>query len=460
MKKNEIYSLYIESVSSEGVGIGKIDGMAVFVPNTAPGDNIQCKIVKVKSRYAFGIIEQIIKSSEHRQEIDCEVFTKCGGCVYRHITYDFEQILKDNMVRQTIARIGGYKDLEFDNICADSGCGRYRNKTQIPLSEDKNGNLIMGFYAKHSHRIVETSDCKLQPEVFNTVMQVFKKWHKIAKNTVYNELTNKGLLRHLYMRLAVSSSELMLCVVSTSKKINKIDLLLDMVKERVPELKTVVINVNKEKTNVILGESCINIYGDGYITDTLCGLFFRISPLSFYQVNSPQAQRLYNQAKDFADLKPDDVLIDLYCGTGTIGLCLTDESNKLIGVEINEQAIEDAKSNAKLNNRNNTEFICADAKEAAKQLSQRGINPHVVVVDPPRKGIDKDLIATVCAMNAKRIVYISCDPATLARDLLIFKENGYIAQKARAFDLFPRTAHVETCVLLSRKDPRNCSPSK
>lgn len=447
MNKNEIHRLEISSVTAEGSGVGKLDGMAVFVPKTAPGDIINCKIVKNKKTYAFGIVDSIIKPSENRQESDCEVFGKCGGCVYRHINYDFEASLKAERVKETIARIGGYTDFEFDEFIKADKRNFYRNKAQTPLGLDKDGNLIMGFYGKHSHRIVDIKSCPLQPEVFNKTMEIFRKWYDKAKPEIYNSISHKGSLRHLYLRYATTTDELMVCLVSKDKKIKDIDKLAEMLKE-IPSFKSLIINVNKEKTNVILGEKCVNVYGDGFITDKLCGLDFKISPLSFYQVNHAQAQKLYMQAKELADLKEGDSLIDLYCGTGTIGLCLTDNSHNLVGIEIVPQAVEDAKKNAILNGRDKFEFICADASEGAKLIKDK--SPKAVVVDPPRKGLEPSLIKTIAQMNPQKIVYISCDVATLARDLKLFREEKYELKVAKGVDLFPATAHTEAICLLEK----------
>ncbi|MFI3326279.1 MAG: 23S rRNA (uracil(1939)-C(5))-methyltransferase RlmD [Clostridia bacterium] len=448
MNKNEIHKLEITSVTAEGAGVGKLNGMAVFVPKTAPGDIINCKIVKNKKTYAFGIVDSVINPSENRMESDCEVFGKCGGCVYRHINYNFEATLKAERVKETISRIGGYTDFNFDEYIKANKRNEYRNKAQIPLGTDKDGKLIMGFYGKHSHRIVDTLSCPLQPAIFNKAMGIFRNWHNKTNEEIYNSISHKGNLRHLYLRYATSTDELMVCLVSKTKHIKDINLLVDMLKDEIKSFKTLIININNDKTNVILGEKCINIYGEGFITDTLCGLDFRISPLSFYQVNHAQAEKLYLEAKKLADLNEGETLIDLYCGTGTIGLCLTDNSHNLIGIEIVPQAVEDAKKNAILNGRDKFNFICADASEGAKLIKDK--NPKAVVVDPPRKGLDPELIKTIAKINPQKIVYISCDVATLARDLKLFKEENYELKVAKGVDLFPATAHTEAICLLEK----------
>lgn len=455
MKKNEIYRTEITAISTEGMGICKIDGMAVFVANTAIGDVFDCKIVKVLKKYAFGICEKLITASTEREETSCPVFQKCGGCVFRHINYNAEAQIKETRVKDAIERIGGYKGFEPEKICMALHRDRYRNKAQIPLGKDKDGNLIMGFYGKHSHRIVDTDDCLLQAEDFKLVMEIFRIWQKKYTVSIYDENSGKGLLRHLYLRKAETTDQLMVCLVSTAEKIPYINQFLQMLLETFPDLTSLIININKEKTNVILGKKCVTFYGQDYITDTLCGKKFNISPLSFYQVNRTQAEKLYEKAKEYADLKKGEIILDLYCGAGTIGLSMADDAEKLIGVEIIPQAIENAKINAKLNNFEKAEFICGDASEAAKILESRGEKPSVIILDPPRKGCDKELIETVCKMNPERIVYISCDPATLARDLKIFSEKTFTLKKAQAFDLFPASAHCEVVSLIVNKT--NCT---
>ena len=450
MKKNELFPVKIQAISSEGMGVCKIDGFTVFVPNTAIGDKSIIKITKVLKSYAFGIIEELTTPSNDRITPDCPVSHQCGGCVYRHINYEQEKKIKQTRVIDALSRIGGYKDFPLESISTLEHRNNYRNKAQIPLGIDKNGKLIMGFYGKHSHRIIDSKTCLLQADDFNVVMDIIRKWHSEYNVSVYNELTNKGLLRHLYIRKGEISNELMVCLVINGDNLPYKNELLTQLQIELPNLKSFILNINKLKTNVILGKDCLTVWGSDYISDTLCGLEFRISPLSFFQVNRTQAETLYKKALEYAELKGDEFILDLYCGTGTIGLSMVSNAKKLIGVEIIAQAIENAKQNAKSNNLQ-AEFICADATKATEILTKRGEVPDVIILDPPRKGCDQKLIDIVCNFNAKKIIYISCDPATLARDLKIFKEKSYKLAKAQAHDLFPATSHVECVVLMSRE---------
>lgn len=451
MRKNDIIELDIEGISAEGRGIGRYEGMAVFVPLTCIGDKIDCKIVKLMKNYAFGIVDSIKVPSNNRINPDCPHFAPCGGCVFRHMEYAAECRAKEDRLREALARIGGFRDLEIEPIVGDNGRRRYRNKAQLPLGLNEKGELIMGFYAAHSHRIVAIEDCLLQPESFSAAMKAFSLWHKTWGESVYSEVNHKGVLRHLYLRRGERSGELMVCIVANAQKLKHEDKLVEILKEALPGLTSIVLNINTEQTNVVLGKKTRLLFGREYIEDELCGLKFRISAQSFYQVNSAQAERLYEKAREYAGLREDEVLLDLYCGTGTIGLCLTMGRQKLFGVEIVPQAVENARENAKRNGIDNAEFLCADAEEATKFLEEKGIKPSVIVLDPPRKGCSQKLIQQTAEMGPRRIVYISCDPATLARDLSIFKGLGYLPKRAAPFDLFPGTAHVEAVVEMTRE---------
>ena len=451
MKKNDIVKLKITSATAEGSGVGKTeDNIVVFVPMTAIGDEIEARILKVKKTYAFGKIEKIITPSSARISPDCPNFSKCGGCVWRHISYDEELKIKSQKVRDAVERIGGIST-EFRPIIGSERVNRYRNKAQLPIGRDREGGAVLGFYAFHSHRIIDCDDCALQPEIFKTVMDVTRDFIERTNTDIYDESTGKGRLRHLYIRLGEVTNELMVCYVVNGNGLKQEDMLVKMLRESLPNLKTVVFNSNREKTNVILGNKNRVAYGKGYITDVLCRLKFKISPFSFWQVNRAQAEKLYSKAKEYAKLSGDEVLLDLYCGTGTIGLTMAQDCKQLVGVEIVEDAVNDAKANAEANEINNARFICADAPTAAEQLRKEGTAPDVVILDPPRKGCGEELVKTIRKMNPKRVVYVSCDPATLARDLKYFSENGYITHEVTPCDMFPRTAHCETVVLLTGK---------
>lgn len=450
LQKNQIIDINITSMTAEGSGVGKTeDGIAVFVPQSAVGDKLKVRILKVKKTYAFGKIEEIVKESEDRKTPDCPYFNQCGGCVYRHINYTAEKKIKEQKVKDAVSRIGGIDESLVKPLLCSENSVRYRNKAQFPAGVNKDGNVILGFYAFHSHRIVQCDDCLLQPEIFKTVMDITLDFMAETKQTTYNEATGKGKLRHLYIRYGEMTDELMVCYVVNGNGLKQEDLLVEKLKEKLPNLKSVVVNSNREKTNVILGNKNRTVYGQGYITDVLCGLKFKISPLSFYQVNRTTAEILYNKAKEYAGLSGDEVLFDLYCGTGTIGLSMADSCKQLIGVEVVPQAIEDAKENARENNINNARFICADASDSAKTLENEGIKPDVIVVDPPRKGLDKELIGTISRMSPKTVVYVSCDPATLGRDLKIFEEYGYKTLEVTPVDMFPGTSHCESVAKLT-----------
>lgn len=449
IRKNDDICLDITAVSSEGSGIGRYEGMAVFVPATAAGDKIKAHIIKVKKNYAIGKISEILGPSPDRKEPDCPVFGKCGGCAYRHITYEAECRIKQQRVKDAMERLGGV-EAPSKPIVADENYLRYRNKAQYPFAPGRNGEVIAGFYAQKSHRVVPCSDCKLQPEVFSKILESVLRWANRRNLSPYNEETGEGLLRHLYLRRSGENGKVMACLVINGKELPFSAELCSILTSRFSEIETIVININKEKTNVILGEECRTLYGPGYITDTLCGLSFRLSPLSFYQVNREQAQRLYGKAAEYADLKGSEVLLDLYCGTGTIGLTMAHMAKKLIGVEVVEQAVRDAEKNAMENGADNSEFICGDAAKAAAELKRRGIKPDVIIVDPPRKGCGEELIDTIVQMSPEKVVYISCDPATLARDCKTFSDLGYKVREYTPFDLFPGTVHVECACLITK----------
>lgn len=449
LKKNEIYNAEIVDYTTEGSGVCKIDGMAVFVPSAAVGDIAEIKILKAAKNYAFGKIENITTSSKNRISPDCGVFGKCGGCIFRHIDYKSELDFKQKRVYDALTRIGGINGDLIGNIIGADNSEHYRNKAQLPVTLDSDGKVRVGFFAPRSHRVIPLDDCKLQSKAFDEAVRIFLEWANKNHIQPYDEGTHSGILRHLYLRYAEMTNELMVCIVANAKELRKEKQLVQMLAENLGNLRSVVLNTNTEKTNVITGKMCRTLYGQGYITDILCGMKFRISPLSFYQVNRSQAERLYQKAAEFADLKSDETLLDMYCGTGTIGLTMAKRVRNLIGVEIIPQAIADAKSNVAENNITNAEFMCSDAAMAAETLKKRNIRPDCIILDPPRKGCEGSLIDTVSEMSPKRIVYVSCDPATLARDIKIFSEKGYFVRSAVPFDLFPRTPHIETVVLLT-----------
>ncbi len=452
LSKNQVLELTVTAMSAEGSGIARTPdtGMAVFIPFTAVGDIIRCRIVKVQKTMAFGICEEVLVASEHRTaEKGCPAFGKCGGCVYGHVTYEAELAYKWNRVADALSRIGGLS-LKPEPIVGCESPFRYRNKAQYPIGAGEDGPKI-GFYAPRSHRIISHSDCWLQPACFETVVQVVRDWIVKTGVSLYDERSHTGVLRHLYIREGKAANELMVCLVATCGKLPQTAALVSALKGALPHLTSVMVNVNPKDTNVVLGERSFALHGTPYITDTLCDLTFRLSPLSFYQVNRDQAERLYRIAEQEAALTESDVLLDLYCGTGTIGLSMAHRVKQVIGVEVVEAAVADARLNAEANGITNATFMAADAAEAAVKLEKQGVHPNVVIVDPPRKGCDESLIHTISRMNPERVVYVSCDPATLARDLKRFTDCGYVTHRVTPVDMFPRTAHVETVALLSRQ---------
>lgn len=450
LKKNDIVKLKVLSLSSEGSGVAKTEeGITVFIPDSAVGDELNVRIVKVQKTYAFGKVEEILTPSPDRITPTCKAGVQCGGCVYTHISYEAELRAKEQRVKDAIERIAKL-DIPVKPILCTGEVSRYRNKAMIPFGLNKNGEIIMGFYSKHSHRIVTCDDCSLQPESFLKASEIVKAFLESHNVSIYNEATGKGLFRHLYLRLGEKTGELMVTLVVNGNDLPCADVLVETLKNNLPELKTVVLNINREDTNVVLGKKNKVRYGDGFISDILCDLKFKISPQSFYQVNRKGAELLYQKAAMYAALKGGEVLLDLYCGTGTIGLSMAKDAKSLIGVEIVPKAIEDAKENAKTNGIENARFICGDASSAAETLKAEGLTPDVIIIDPPRKGCDKSLIKTISDFNPKRVVYVSCDPATLARDLAVFAELGFKALEATPVDMFPRTSHVECVTYLVR----------
>ncbi len=444
MQKNDEIILNVTDVTNEGSGVGKYDGMAIFVPLTAVGDTVKVKILKVKKSYAFGKLLEIITPSPDRVTPDCPVFNQCGGCAFRHISYEAELKIKENKVYEAIKRIGGV-DLAPNPIMFDESSNRYRNKAQLPISNDG----CAGFFAFHSHRIIPIDDCKLQPEEFKSIINICEKWIKRHNISIYSEENGNGLMRHIYLRKAEKTQETMVVFVINGDAVPFADEIISELKGILGNsLKSVQLNINKKNTNVILGEECKVIYGEAYITDILCDVKVRLSPLSFYQVNRNMAEKLYRKAAKYANPSAKN-LLDLYCGTGTIGLSMANTAKSVIGVEIIPDAIKDAEFNAKINGIKNTRFICGDAAKAAEKLSEEKIKTDIVIVDPPRKGCSPQLIETISKdFSPERVVYVSCDPATLARDIKLFDTFGYKLIEYTPCDLFPRTSHVETVALL------------
>ena len=453
LQKNQVLTLQVERLSSDGSGVAHSpEGETVFIPGAAPGDEARVRIVKDCKRYAFGILDEVLTPSPDRIPVDCAVAGPCGGCSLRHLDYAAELRAKQENVADAFARIGGL-DVPVLPIVGSPEIDRYRNKVQFPVGTDKAGRPCIGFYAGRTHRIVPCPDCRLQPGILNEIGNTLCAFFAEKGIHPYNEETGKGLVRHIFLRRGAHSGQIMVCLVSTRAKLPSAEELCTRLKEAFPDIVTILLNVNAKNTNVILGSETHTLYGQGYIEDTLCGVPVQLGPLSFYQVNTLAAEQLYGIAAEYAQLTSDDLLLDLYCGMGTIGLSMADHCRELVGVEIVPEAIESAKANAARMGAAvsaKSRFFCADAGQAAAQLAAEGLHPDVVMLDPPRKGCDEATLSAVVRMAPRRVVYVSCNPATAARDAAWLEQNGYHTEKVQPVDLFPRTKHVEAVLLLTK----------
>ena len=448
LTKNQIYETVITDYTTEGQGVAHIEGCAVFVPNAVAGERVKVRVTLVRKTWAAGKITEILEKSPHRVNRACPVAKLCGGCTFWHMDYEEECRLKAERVKNCLNRIGG-ENLEEVPILAAPTCEGYRNKAQYPVAWEK-GRAYAGFFKEGTHEVVQMDRCRILPQETDRVKAIVMDYVNKNKVSVYDEATHRGLLRHIYVRRGAVSGQILVCLVVNGDGLPKLPALIEALKA-VPGFTTLVLSVNTRKGNAVLGDKFVTLYGPGYIEDTLCGLNFRLSARSFYQVNHAQAQRLYETAIAMAGITKNDLVLDLYCGVGTITLAMASAAGKVMGVEVVPQAIEDARDNARRNGIENAEFFCADAGAAALELEQKGIRPDIITVDPPRKGLNSDAIEAIDRMNPKRLVYISCDPATLARDTALLKERGFRLEKAIAADLFPRCSHVETVVCLGRK---------
>ncbi|MBQ7340703.1 MAG: 23S rRNA (uracil(1939)-C(5))-methyltransferase RlmD [Oscillospiraceae bacterium] len=447
LEKGKIYEARICDYTTEGQGIAKIEGCAVFVPNAIQGEKCKIRIEKAQKTWAAGKITELLEKSPHRVSRACPVAKLCGGCDFWHMDYEEECRLKADRVRQALQRLAG-ETVENLPFLAAPTCEGYRNKAQYPVASQK-GRCYAGFFRSGTHKVVENDRCLILPKESDLVKKIVIDYVNHYRISAYDEVAHKGLLRHIYVRKGWVSGQILVCLAVNGRSLPHTD---DLVKrlQAVPGFTTLVLSVNTKKGNTVLGDEFITLYGPGYIEDTLCGLTFRLSPRSFYQINHHQAQRLYEAAISQAQITKDDLVLDLYCGVGTITLAMAKAAGKVIGVEIVEEAVQDAKENALRNSIKNAEFFCGDAGQAALELEKQGIFPDVVVVDPPRKGLNADTIEALSKMSPRRIVYVSCDPATMARDVALLKERGYKLQNAMAADLFPRCSHVESIVCLTR----------
>ena len=481
MKKNDLIELIIEDMSVDGEGIGKYDGMAFFVKDAVVGDRICARITKLKKTYGYAKAEEILEPSKDRSEPRCLLHKRCGGCQIQTMDYQAQLVFKEKKVRNNLIRLGGFGaeqiDAVMEPIIGMEEAYRYRNKAQFPVGTDKNGNIVAGFYAARSHDIIPVMDCQLGVSINKEILEAVISYMKECKVKPYDEKTGKGLVRHVLVRYGFTTKEIMVCLIINGKKLPASEKLIEKLK-KIDGMQSISINVNTKNTNVILGDVTECIWGTPYITDYIhlreCGqnfavtdtaIAYHISPQSFYQVNPIQTEKLYSLALDYAGLTGKEAVWDLYCGIGTISLFLAGKAGKVYGVEIVPQAIEDAKNNAELNGITNAEFFVGKAEEVLPEFYEKNVadkkrgaedgedmlHPDVIVVDPPRKGCDEKCLETMLKMQPERIVYVSCDSATLARDLRILCDGGYKLKRVRAADQFPNTTHVETVCLLSRK---------
>ena len=498
-KKNDRVTVTIEDMGSDGEGIGKVDGFTLFIKDAVIGDQVEAKIIKSKKHYAYARLEKVLQPSPFRVEPKCTYHRQCGGCQLQMMSYEAQLHFKERKVYNNLRRIGGMENLRLpeqadevsvpenvserntsermettdagvkaENVSGKSaGEGvdktitmepilgmeypwRYRNKAQFPFGRDKDGRIIAGFYAGRTHHIVEAEDCLLGVEENAVILDIIKKIMEEYQIAPYDEETHKGLIRHALIRKGFSNGELMVCLVINGKKLPHADIFVERLKE-VPGMTSISYNINQEKTNVILGAELVNLYGPGYITDKIGNVSYQISPLSFYQVNPVQTEKLYGTALEYAGLTGGETVWDLYCGIGTISLFLAQKAKKVYGVEIVPPAIEDARRNAALNGMENVEFFVGKAEEVLpREYEKNQVYADVIVVDPPRKGCDSVCLDTIVRMQPKRVVYVSCDSATLARDVKYLDERGYAVERVRCCDMFGMSGHVETVALLSQ----------
>lgn len=455
-KKNQIVEIYIDDIGNEGEGIGHIDGYALFLKDAVIGDRVRAKIIKTKKNYGFARVEEILEPSKDRVEPKCPVARPCGGCTLQHLSYDKQLEYKFNKVKNCLERIGGLSGIEkkMEPIYGMEDPFYYRNKAQFPVGTDKEGNLVTGFYAGRTHSIIDCTHCAIQHPVNEKILLKVLDYMKENGILAYDEKIHKGLVRHIVTRVGFVTGEIMVCFVINGQKkdLRNLDRLVDSLKE-IKGMTSICINVNKEKTNRILGNKIQEVYGPAYIHDYIGNVKYQIGPLSFFQVNPKQTKVLYEKALEYAQLNGEETVWDLYCGIGTISLFLAQKAKQVYGVEIVKEAIDDARLNARMNHIDNATFFVGKAEEVLpEEYKKHGVYADVIVVDPPRKGCDKKLLDTMVKMEPKRIVYVSCDPATLARDVKVLGENGYQVEKVSVVDQFSHSSHVESVVLMSRKD--------
>lgn len=449
--KNETITLHFEDLTSEGNGVGKIDGYPLFVPYALPGEEATVKVIKVNKNFGFGKLLKVKNPSPDRVEAPCDVYYQCGGCQLQHMSYNMQLDMKQNQVKNVMRKIAHLGDVPVHETIGMDNPWRYRNKTQIPVGE-KHGELITGFYQQRSHRIIDNMEtCIIQDELNDQAVEAVRSIANRLGVKAYNEQTHTGDLRHIMVRTGQATQETMIVLITRTEKLPQKALLIEELTKVYPHIKSIIQNVNDQKTNVIFGKQTKVLWGAEYIYDTIGDLKFAISARSFYQVNPEQTKVLYDQTLKYANIKPEDVVIDAYCGIGTISLFLAQKAKKVYGVEIVPEAISDAKKNAELNNMTNTEFVVGAAEKIMPWWTAQGLKPNVIVVDPPRKGCDEALLQAMIQMGPERIVYVSCNPSTLARDLRILEDGGYETKEVQPVDMFAQTGHVECVVRIEKR---------
>ncbi len=454
VKKDGIYEIEMTGMNHDGQGVGRVDNFTVFVNGAIIGEKVRVKIVNLKKTYAVGELHAILQPSPDRVDILCPVGERCGGCSLQHMSYKAQLDFKTNMVKESIKRIGKLEDVLIHHTIGMENALNYRNKAQYPVGAGPEGKALLGFYERYSHKIVDCTSCMIQDETSTLIKNIVRAFIHENNISLYDESTGKGLIRHLMTRTGFKTGEIMVVLVLNGKDLPHKQKLVDNLTTRVPGIKSIVLNVNEKNTNIILGSMNIKIYGEGHITDYIGKYRFSISPLSFFQVNPAQTEVLYNKAIEYAALSGKETVFDLYCGIGTISLFLSEKAKKVYGIEVVEEAIKDAKVNAEINGVKNIEFITGEAEKVVPEVYKQGIKADVVVVDPPRKGCDEALLKTLVSMQPERIVYVSCKPSTLARDLAYLSERGYKAVEIQPVDMFPYTAHVECIVQIKRAETR------
>ncbi|MEG1255092.1 23S rRNA (uracil(1939)-C(5))-methyltransferase RlmD [Clostridium sp.] len=449
LEKNKDYIIKIDSYGHEGEGVGKINNFTVFVKEAIKGETVKIKLIKVNKNYGVGKLLEVVIPSSHRTEAVCQIYKRCGGCNLQHISYNEQLNFKTQRVKDVMERVGKIQDLKVHNTLGMEFPYNYRNKVQLPVGlQDE--NIVVGFYAPRSHEIINMEHCYIQSKIGDKVVDILKKWMKEYKIKPYDEKNHSGLIKHIMIREGFKTKEVMVVIVTNGDKLPAQKPLVKELKENILNLKSVIQNINREKTNVILGNKLITLWGEDTISDYIGEFKFNISPLSFFQINPIQTEVLYKKALEYAELSGNEIVFDAYCGTGTISLFLSKKAKMVFGIEIVPQAIDNANENKVANNVENVEFIVGKSEEAIPKLIDSGVHPDVIMLDPPRKGCEESLLHAIAAVKPKRIVYVSCDPATLARDLRVLEELGYKAKEIQPVDMFPQGHHVECVVKLVR----------